>query len=310
LGNEKGSWDKIGVYSDTDNRFAYCDFINGGCWEKEHEGGVLDLWGAQVGFSHCKISGGKGTGIYTTSYAIGACRFTTFDNNVIEGFDNFPPVVFRGNETLGLIEKLDMTSDFSNNAKPYVAVQPVSTKDVSISRTTVPYLFLWPGLYVIEDYTLTINEGVTVYVDEDTDFHTWGAEEGIPGGLVINGTAANKVRITRLPGSTYHWGCFSWDNLIGSITHCIIEYGGKEGITGLNPTAMIYATHWGSMTLNHVEINHSAGYAAYFRGGWCPDITHTNVSFSGNAGVNIFANHGTVKPGCDNEDAIVLVTFP
>jgi hypothetical protein len=276
-----GTWQGITTTSNTDNQFAYCDFLNMGHSDRTDYGGIQLSNGAKVGFSHCKFTNGLGTGLRASSYG-GACQFTAFDNNVFEGYENNPPMVLT---PLALLEKFDMTSDFTKNAKQYIQVNPVITKDITINQTTVPYYF---SDQIAElNNTLTINEGVTIYMK--TGMYSNFINSGGAGRLVINGTASKKVKITRLPGNTTYWGTINFTGLKGSvINHCIIEYGGRDGLIG-----MLCCSGYESaeLTLNNVEIKNAETYGATVSCG--AKITHSNVTFSncGLGNVHDFCSH-------------------
>ena len=76
--------------------------------------------------------------------------------------------------------------------------------NTTLSETTVPYYCI--GSQTI-NRTLTINEGITIYVQAD---RSWSDSEY--GKLVVNGTPTKPVTFTRLPGITYYWGTSSVSN--------------------------------------------------------------------------------------------------
>ena len=290
MNDEKGSWNGIVVGSNTDNQFAYCDFINAGNTTNIYSG--IRLTDAKAGFSHCKISNGLGYGLYMSSGSTTYCQLTVFDNNVIEGYENNPPVGIDSGRALKLLEKFDMTSDFTKNTKPYISVLPDETlnENVVINQTTVPYYFT-STMYLINN-TLTFNEGVTVYMPDNRSFNNGGRTH--PGRIIVNGTAEKKVKFTRLPSSSLNWGYINFTGLKESvINHCIFEYGGNSG-------GILYLNSSSNLTLNNVAINNSQTY------GVCLDcdyiLKHSNVTFSNNA-------KGNVLNTCPNPD-VVHSNFP
>lgn len=284
-----GSWQGIHIESNTDNQLAYCDFLNMGSWARNDIGGLQLLGPAKVGISHCKFTNGLGTGLHARRS--NNCQITAFDHNIFEGYENFPPVVLESYQSLSSIEKFDMTSDFTNNAKKYIQITPDLKKDVTINQTTVPYYFDWemPNF----NYHLTINEGVTIYMAHDLH-----ASSGIlTGRLTINGTADKKVKFTRLPSSSNYWGNIAFNGLCGSeINHCIFEYGGF--ING-GYSSILYITRGAELTLNNVEINNSATYG--IRIAYCDyQLTHNNVTFSNNGIANV--RDECADPPVDRDD--------
>jgi hypothetical protein len=283
--NAKGSWQGIEIKSNTNNQFTYCDFINMGHTEREDYGGLQLNTGATVGISYCKFTNGKGTGINIDGYS-GACQFTAFNNNVFEGYESFSPVTI--SDSPSLLEKFDMSSDFTNNTKKYIKIYPKSvTKNVTINQTTVPYYFNSEIQNL--NYTLTINEGATVYVERTKDLIASSATQNAC--LVINGTETKKVTITRLPGATDYWNGIYLDKMKGCIiNNCIVEYGGK------NSGALIYLGSSSAVTLHNVEIRNAEGYGIKFNN--CDyNLTHTNVTFSNNGKGNVLDCHGDVLNG-------------
>ncbi|MCL1849801.1 MAG: DUF5018 domain-containing protein [Bacteroidetes bacterium] len=283
--NTKGSWQGIEIKSNTNNQFTYCDFLNMGHTERDDYGGLQLNTGATVGVSYCKFTNGKGTGINVDSYG-GACQFTVFSHNVFEGYESFPPVTI--SDSPSLLEKFDMSSDFTNNTKKYIKIYPKPvTKNVTINQTTVPYYF--SNEIQNLNYTLTINEGVTVYVERAKDLIASSATQNAC--LVINGTEAKKVTITRLPDATDYWNGIYLDKMKGCvITNCIVAYGGK------NSGAMINLGSSSEVTLRNVEIKNAEGYGIKFSN--CDyNLTHTNVTFANNGKGNVLDCHGDVLNG-------------
>ena len=270
--NEKGSWNGIQVLSNTDNRFEYCDFINVGSVYGTTSGGMR-LSDAKAGFSHCKISGGLGYGIHISSSSIADCQLTAFSNNVIEGFDNYPPVFIYSSGGLKLLEKFDMTTDMTKNAHQYIEIRPDMMNAVTINETTVPY-YIRNTFWI--SHPLIINEGVTIYLDAGVQ----GVQKSSSALLTINGTASKKVKFTRLPGSTQYWGNITFNNRLTGcvINHCIFEYGGA---TSSADDAIICITSPTELTLNNVEIRNAQDYGAQIKG--CDYVLkHSNVTFSNN----------------------------
>jgi hypothetical protein len=212
------------------------------------------------------------------SNSANSSQLSAFDNNVIEGFDNYPPMRVTTTNSLKPLEKCDMTSDLTKNAKPYIEVSPSMSQEVTINQTTVPYYFI-NNFYI--NYTLTINEGVTVYMPDGKDFTPNGAT--FSGRLMVNGTASKKVKFTRLPSSSLYWGGIHFGGLKGSeLNHCIFEYGGGGALY----SAMFTLYSSTDLTLNNVEFNNSENYAVTL---WnCTyKLKHSNVTFKNNAKGNI-----------------------
>jgi hypothetical protein len=273
-----GAWEGITIVSNTDNQFAYCDFLNMGTSQRIDYGGIQMNNGAKAGFSYCKFTNGKGTGIRITNYG-GNCQLSAFNNNVFEGYVNYPPMHV---QPITLIEKMDMTSDFTKNTKQYVEVNPDNvSKEMTINQTTVPYYFNSRIGYW--DYTLTINEGVTIYFAEH-----FAASTTYTGKLMVNGTATKKVKFTRLPGTSTHWGILATEALQGSeLNHCIFEYGGNTGGSTSGVIHINGTTRPSNVTLNNVEINNCLNYGVTI-GGCTYTLRHSNVTFSGNTKGNVW----------------------
>jgi hypothetical protein len=301
--NEKGSWAGINFESNTDHRFAYCDFINTGSQYSGVNGtAALYLYNAKAGFSHCKITNGLGYALDLNSASNSFSQLSAFDNNVIEGYDNYPPVRNNSVNAMKLLEKFDMTSDLTKNAKPYIETSNGMNENVTLNQTTVPYYPVGSIFYL--RHTLTINEGVTIYLQAGGSI----IGSGSTGRLMINGTATKKVKITRVPdGGLYFWDGILTGNLPGSVLkHCILEYGGYSGLNGV--IGVVSSTN---LTLDNVAINNSNTYGARIGNNHCGyTINHTSVTFSGNTGGNVYAGPNTLKPGCNNKAVVILDRFP
>jgi len=276
--NAKGSWHGVYVETMTDNQFVYCDFLNAGI--DRVNCAALYLLHAKASITNCKFTNGSGYGLYVHNYA-GDVQLTAFNNNVFENFD-LPPVYIY-NSNLKQLEKFDMTSDFTKNAKAYIELDsPEMDGNVTINQTTVPFYFDSSPLDI--NHTLTINEGVTIYMR--------GWFGGIPyadGRLMINGTAARKVKITRLPGETDNWDCIDGTWLAGSvIKHCILEYGGEFEIHGV-----IFAPGGTDLTLENVEFKNSKTYDGVIPYSTNCIIRHNNITYSRPTG-NIWFHDDTL----------------
>jgi hypothetical protein len=272
--DESGSWVGIRIETTTDNRFDYCDFVNMGNSNNSSTGG---FWiNGKVGFTHCKLSNGVGNGIYFHYDPQNISQLSVFTNNVIEGYGT--PVSNSSRNAVKILEKFDMTSDLTNNRNKYIGVRDATMEEsVTINRTTVPYYFSHGALH-LETYTLTINEGVTIYMAERNVI------SGNSGRLMINGTASNKVRFTRLPdGGAYFWNRIAFGAPGSIIKHCIFEYGG--GGSQYVGALEIWST--ANLTLENVAVNNAKYYGVYFHdnSGWT--VNHSNVTFSGNGLGNV-----------------------
>jgi len=293
----KGTWGGINLESKTDNQFVYCDLLNAGYLYRTDCGAMYLVNGAQVGISHCKFTNGGGCGLVTNYMDYGGvCQISAFDNNVFEDFEGAP--VHIGN--LKQLEKFDMTSDFTKNKYPYIAIfKPLLGDNVTLNETTVPYYFgTGSGNKSLNlTHILTINAGITIYMGDSQ------AIEGTAGKLIVKGTAAKKVKFTRYPGDAdYYWSYVSFGTgLKGSvIEHCILEYGGR---TGTND-GIILINQNTDLTLNNVEINNSEHYGVLI--GNCGYIlTHSNVTFSGNRDGNVWDKCNGGLPG-----SVVRTHFP
>ena len=166
--NSKGSWNGISLETNSDHQFAYCDILNAGNGGGSTSGlgAVYMSSGAKAGFSYCKFTNGNGNGLNIYDYG-GVCQITAFDNNVFEDFELAP--VYLYNSNLKLLEKFDMTSDFTKNKVQYIDTRDFTklAENVTLSQTTVPYHFGGPAQTPSFDkYILTINEGVTIYISK------------------------------------------------------------------------------------------------------------------------------------------------
>jgi hypothetical protein len=289
-GTEKGSWYGVDVRTTSDNQFKYVDFINSGSAAANvNTYAVLTIYDAKCGVSHCKISGGLGYGIYINGGNHGGpnnTRITAFDNNVVENVDYEPVYLWY----ISHASIFDMTSDFTQNTKPYIKITPGQTlsADATLNQTTVPY-------YIADDIDymnkkLTINAGVTIYMGVDNNLTGSGAvNEGV---IFINGTVEKPVTFTRLPGTTSYWGTVYFRGLIGSrIENCIFEYGGNH-----NDRGMIDIASESDLTLTNVVIRNSYNYGVRIdEWGGNYRLTHSNVTFANNYKGNVYMSRaGTV----------------
>jgi len=291
--NVKMSWGGIVIRSSSDNQFAYCDFLNMGntiyysssyTLSRSISGGMC-LIDAKVGISHCKFTKGYQYGLSAWNEKTLFSQFTTFDHNVIEGY--IIPVYIESKSSLSMLEKFDMTSDFTDNSTKNIEVVPFLTKDVTLNATTVPYYFTAPISAI--NNTLTINEGVTIYMKDNIDFNGSGTNSGR---LIINGSETKPVKIE---GASHNgWGSILFNGLQGSvINHCMLTDGGKERgyPTIKNGFLKIYAG--ADLKLSNVSITTRTGYAIEFMD--CDyKLTYSGVNLSGGIG-NVLDCQGKVQ---------------
>jgi hypothetical protein len=284
----KDAWNGMTINSNTENELRYCDFINGG---KLSNGpyAVLNLNGASVGISHCRLSGGMMNGIRMSNGDGRSCVLTTFDNNVIEGMEQSPiRTTAYGFVALG---KLDLTSNLADNVNPYIYVDCPNTltADATLNETSVPYYLSYPVAELRAK--LTINAGVTIYMPENGNFINGGVSNA-NGNLMILGTAEKPVTFTRLPNSVYHWNCIVIDRLAGSvIEHCNIDYSGVGAGTSVTKAAFYLGGSNTSLTMRNVHISNSANFGIHLASGY--GLTHSNVTFANNASGNVRYNNIT-----------------
>jgi hypothetical protein len=282
--NEKGSWNGIMLESKTDNQFVYCDLLNAGRLNRYDSFALHLISGAKASVTYCKFTNGNGVGLYIHNYG-GECQLTAFNNNVFEDFE-LPPVYF-SSMNLKQLSKFDMTSDFTKNQHAYIEIGsgPDMDENSTINQTTVPYYFTRQIDYI--HYDLTINEGVTIYIDDGRAFCGYSAEH--KGRLMINGTASKKVKFTRFPGSTKYWSCVCFNGLKGSvINHCIFEYGGTAGT--YDGILVLFRT--ADLTLNNVTIDNAQNYGVVLYD-YDYKLKHSNVTFSKNGKGNVWVSLST-----------------
>ena len=270
--NDKGSWAGIRLESNSDNQFAYCDFINAGNSYHSGTAGIY-LYNSKAGFAHCKLTNGIGYGFNLASDAVRTSYFSVFTDNVVEDYEI--PMYLTTDNSLKALEPLDMTSDFTKNKNVYIQVSANMEENATINQTTVPYYFAYAGIAYLgmSNFVLTINEGVTIYMGDGKNISCSS------GRLMINGTATKKVIFTRLPDSgLYNWGTITFDGPGSVIKHCIFEYGGKnDGILNLNDRS--------NLTLENVEINGSKWYGVRLFSGF--KLSHSNVTLKDNLEGNV-----------------------
>jgi hypothetical protein len=288
-GTAKGSWDGVYVKTDRENQLVYVDFINGGN-RTYNEAGVLNIDdnnadAAKAGITHCTISGGLLHGLYLSNNI----QLTAFDNNKIENVDAEP--VYVDLAQIARLAKFDITSDFTNNAKPYIFVRVATplSEAATLNATSVPYYF---GRGSIDDLraNLTVNAGTTIYMCENAAIST-GTNANNTGKLFINGTPEKPVTITRLPNTNYYWNSVNFTLFVNhSIKNCIIEYSGHW--SGGSPQGAIYTNRdqgeTGVLELENVVIRNSEHYGIVLLEKQY--LVHTNVTFGTGAQANADGN--------------------
>lgn len=272
-GVQKGSWARLHIETNKENVLQYVDLLNGG--SRANEGGVLATnYDAKISMTNCKISGSLGHGIYLYNEP---ARFTAFSNNVIEHCDAQPAYV-RNFYNI----PFDNTSNLTGNGIDYIYVEngDVEEQNLTINAATVPY-YIKANARITR--TLTINKGVTFYMNDDRGFNITGGTAEKGGKIIVNGGAGagEKVIFTRLPNSNYYWqGIEVFDSKGNIFKNCLIEYGGRA-----NNDANIYAYYRSQMSLENVQLNNSNQYGFKFNnstGSDAAEVSAVNVTFSGN----------------------------
>ena len=289
-GATKGSWNGVYIKTKKENQLNYVDMLNGGSRTDDfNNAAVLNIEEGKVGISHCTVSGGKVYGIALWD----DFTLTAFDNNKVENCDA-EPVWFRGQ--FSRIDKFDVTSDFTNNTKPYIHVYvPQSVEEVAmLNETSVPYYFAEGGMdYLKAD--LNIGAGVTVYMGEATGF---GTGQNLTGKLNINGTAQKPVTFTRVPGTNYHWKAIGLAGSSHKIKNCIMEYGGNSW-NGWEDAGILNVAFETSIEFENVTVRNSINFGLHIL--HFDDCTYTGgntVTFQSNAAGNVRVWGNTCDTGC------------
>ena len=293
-GAAKGSWNGVYIKTKKENQLIYVDMLNGGSRTDDfNNAAVLNIEAAKAGISHCTVSGGKVYGIAMWD----DFTLTAFDNNKVENCDA-EPVWFRGQ--FSRIGKFDVTSDFTNNTKPYIhiSVPQDVTESATLNETSVPYYFAEGGMdYLNAD--LTIGAGVTVYMGEATGF---GTGQNRTGKLNMNGTAQKPVTFTRVPGTNYHWKAIHLAGSSHKIKNCILEYGGNSW-NGWEDAGILNVAFETSIEFENVTVRNSINYGIHIL--HFDDCSYTGgntVTFGAgaqaNAGGNVRVWGNTCDTGC------------
>ena len=281
-GQGAGSWNRISLRDvKTDNELVYCNFIDGGRSNPNNES-ALSVYSSKVGLSHCTVSGSMNHGINLQ----GDIELTAFDNNTVERCA-FEPVYFNGE--LSRISKFDLSSDFTNNEKPYIFISAESIHDenATLNETSVPYYIGQGEIWNLVG-NLTINEGVTIYIHENAAIST-GTNGDNVGSLFINGTPEKPVTLTRLPNTNYYWNSVNFRLFVNhKIKNCIIEYSGhwsggsRQGAIGVGRGQ----GETGILELENVLIRNSEHYGIVLDSQ--DFIVYSNVTFADNAEANVW----------------------
>jgi hypothetical protein len=203
-------------------------------------------------------------------------------------------VWFRGE--LSRLAKFDVTSDLTNNAKPYIHVASVSVTEIAtLNETSVPYFFNCNLTYLRQD--LTVAAGVTIYMGSNRSWQTTNNATIDIGRLLIHGTTEKPVKFTRLPNETYQWAhiVFGLGNsgLNHEIRNCIVEYGGNNG-GGFDANIVIRRNC--NVTFENVHSSNSMGYGIRIEDN---DVTWSGgstVTFANNALGNVRKYNSSLPP--------------
>jgi len=236
-GNSKGSWVGVWIEDSVPQTMEYVDILNAG---NDSAKGAVWLSGDGAGVStlsmdYCTIDGAKYYGLC----AQGDATISSFSNNKISNC-NIPVIVDRP----ATLVQFDGTSDLTVNTQKYVLVNNgIIYSNMTLNAATVPYQ-LHDHLNINVGYTLTVNSGVTFWLESAAYIFVGGT---------INATG---VTFTRPTGSTFYWGYITFNGNGNTLTNCTIEYGGSSSpllnfysysgatftnttVRNLNPTAAI-----------------------------------------------------------------------
>jgi hypothetical protein len=248
-GTAKGSWQGFEIYSTADNKFEYCDFINGG--SSATYGMIWMSGNTRLSMSNCILDGGRSYGIQAGNGAL----FPAFRHNAIRNFEKAPVHLGGINSTVEATA-FDATNTYTSNTGPNGNAIEVGSTAVAANLTVkdmgmdVDYVFTGGLVHVNANATLKVMPGV------DIQFTNTGGGISVAAGgcLQMQGTAAERIRLF---GST----TASWLYLeIYGYTDNILEY--CDLINGGSSTSygVIWTSSNSKLSMNHCTIDGSKNY--------------------------------------------------
>jgi len=149
--------------------------------------------------------------------------------------------------------------------------------DTVWSATNQPYV-VTGTLYICNNATLTIAQGVKVYLNSDSQIRIGNNSTGK---LVAEGTQKKPITFTGSPEAPWYYLFFGTDTEEGSIlSHCVIENGGNSGCG-------MVRVYTDNLTVEYCTIKNSASSGLYLDSDGVPTLREN--SYKNNANYPIHA---------------------
>ena len=179
------------------------------------------------------------------------------------------------------IAAVDATSTFDNNGEDHIYyIGGEINTDTTIADPGIPY-FVENHVVIRNNATLTINPGVTVYLNHAVRIIVGSGETGT---LIAEGTETDEITFTG--DSEARWWDIWFTGLTGagsSLRHAVIENG------GYNSTWLI-AVDASSPTIQSTTLRHSGNVGIYINGPTAtPEITCNTIT-TNNVGIYTIGN--------------------
>jgi len=198
------------------------------------------------------------------------------------------------------VHYLDGASDYTGNVEDFVDVSgnDVNSEDATWQALNVPYRM--SGETVVDGVMLTIEPGA------EFAFEREGQLQFDAGSTIIaDGTENNPIVFTGTQEISGWWdGIWIISNsLLNSITHAVIEYGGREELHGSTEPANVTVSRsfrQGRLTLTNTILRHSDGYGLFIHpSGELPD-SEGNTFTNNQVAVGVSASHAHYLDGASD----------
>jgi hypothetical protein len=254
-------WGGMLIYSSSVHSISNCEFVSAGvagAFSFPFDAtAALQVGKGTVNINNCTVRNAAGDGVYFNDYDV--INISSFANNIIRDNSGFPVVI-----SVGLLNNMNMTSNqFTGNGTNRIRLYNSDVVgslngNITWNNPGIPYEFSNSNVNSVNvQQSLTINAGVTLYVESGFSFQASGT-------LTVNGTAAQPVIIQGKQSLAGWWhGINVWSNSpANSLNYLTVSDGGGYAWIDTDVSCISVGTYTSApaqLTMNNCTIRNSPG---------------------------------------------------
>ncbi len=217
----------------------YCNIDGGGSTlvaGENYHGAIDCIFAAKPVIENCTISGSR-NGIYSTKESAPVIKNSVISNSEYYGLylENCSPEItgntFSNNASAAIYQR----TDGDGACYPQYSGNTFGAGDFVLLNGTLQKSGTWedPGVPYVINEEMRIQNGVTLTIEPGTEIQFKTAQDllAVRGTLIAEGTAADPILFTRVPGFAGNWHCIEFNSAAvnsSSMKHAIVEYAGSD----------------------------------------------------------------------------------